>query len=152
MRTIYSLNENWGFIREEGTLEQIMTIPAEAVDLPHTWSNPDEQSNRKNCIPGAFWYVKYLDFDAKPGKKYFLEFEIVSLVTNVYVNGVHVIRHQGESCKFQADITSLLVNGDNLIAVEADNRNNGIPYPQTADFTFSGDIYRNATLIEMDAD
>ena len=64
----------------------------------------------------------------------------------VTLNGVEVARHDGGYSTFRADVTALLADSNELI-VEADNSKNDRVYPQKADFTFYGGIYRDVSLL-----
>ena len=59
---------------------------------------------------------------------------------------MEVARHDGGYSTFRADVTALLADSNELI-VEADNSKNDRVYPQKADFTFYGGIYRDVSLL-----
>ena len=58
-----------------------------------------------------------------------------------------MIRHEGGYSTFRTDITDYLKNVGNILKVNVDNRPNTRVYPQKADFTFYGGIYRDVNLI-----
>ena len=61
----------------------------------------------------------------------------------VYVNGEKVIYHEGGYSTFRADITGYCKEeGENLLVVNCDNSAKDSVYPQHADFTFYGGLYR----------
>ena len=64
----------------------------------------------------------------------------------VTLNGVEVASHNGGYSTFRADITTVL-GENNELTVEVDNSKNDRVYPQKADFTFYGGIYRDVTLL-----
>ncbi|RRD93651.1 beta-galactosidase [Clostridiales bacterium COT073_COT-073] len=147
-RLNHNLNSNWNFIKTAGNLQDILLLKGEPVNLPHTWNNLDGQDGGGDYIRNAFWYTRELSLSKSENKKYFLELEAASLIADIYINQNHVFRHQGGFSTFRVDITSYLENGLNLIAIQVDNRENEITYPQAADFTFFGGIYRSVSLIE----
>ena len=59
---------------------------------------------------------------------------------------MEVTRHDGGYSTFRTDVTALLADSNELI-VEADNSKNDRVYPQKADFTFYGGIYRDVSLL-----
>src|SRR5699024_6723650 len=66
----------------------------------------------------------------------------------VYVNDKQIIRHEGGFSTFRVDVTETLQKDrTNLIVVSADNSHQDNIYPQTADFTFSGGMYRDVKCI-----
>lgn len=119
------------------------------VSLPHTWNNLDGQDGGGDYFRGESIYAKVIDVAKKDDKDYYLELNGVSMIGRVYVNDKFVMEHMGGFSKFRMNITDILVNGINTIKVLVDNRPNDICYPQTADFTFYGGIYRDANLIEV---
>lgn len=149
MRQITSINANWIFIKENISVDNAMTAKGEKINIPHTWNNLDGQDGGGDYIRDKFWYHKELNIEIKKDKKYFIEFEGVSCIANVYVNNTHVGEHIGGFSTFRFDITDQLKNGQNTILVQADNTVNQKTYPQVADFTFFGGIYRNVNIIEV---
>ncbi len=63
----------------------------------------------------------------------------------VYLNGEKLAEHKGGYSTFRVDLTDHLKE-ENLLAISVDNRDNDTVYPQKADFTFYGGIYRDVTL------
>ena len=149
MRQITSINANWIFIKENISVDNAMTTKGEKINIPHTWNNLDGHDGGGDYIRDKFWYHKELNIEIKKDKKYFIEFEGVSCIANVYVNNTHVGEHIGGFSTFRFDITDQLKNGQNTILVQADNTVNQKTYPQVADFTFFGGIYRNVNIIEV---
>lgn len=153
MRTVYGLNEDWYFIRdykEEYLHKNTDLAEFKLVDVPHTWNDVDGACGfeffRGQCV-----YRRNIEFTEKMlSKRLFLEFEGVSLESDVYFNGEYLGHHAGGFSTFRYEITKLAKKGLNLLIVAADNRYNDTVYPLMADFTFYGGIYRNVNLIETD--
>ena len=140
MRSTTKLMKNWQFTGPDGK-----TV---AVDLPHTWNNIDGQDGGNDYWRGTCTYKTRFAapaFDAEP-QQVWLQFEGVNASAKVVLNGHEVMTHDGGYSTFRADITALL-NESNELTVDVDNSKNDRVYPQKADFTFYGGIYRDVTLI-----
>ena len=140
MRSTTKLMKNWQFTGPDGK-----TV---AVDLPHTWNNIDGQDGGNDYWRGTCTYKTRFAapaFDAET-QQVWLQFEGVNASAKVVLNGHEVMTHDGGYSTFRADITALL-NESNELTVDVDNSKNDRVYPQKADFTFYGGIYRDVTLI-----
>ena len=69
----------------------------------------------------------------------------------VELNGSEVGTHDGGYSTFRWDVTDLLQK-ENALTVHVDNSRNDRVYPQKADFTFYGGIYRDVNLILVNKD
>lgn len=138
MRTILSFNDNWSFTKEGRT---------EAVSLPHTWNAEDGQTGPALYYRGECLCTKQFP---KPqlteGQQVYLEFRGVNSSAKVLVNGKMAVTHDGGYSTFRANITELL-EAENEVQVYVDNSANDRVYPQRADFTFYGGIYRDVYMI-----
>lgn len=147
MRDIVFLMDDWKFIKKDVGAAQAAQFPGEMVCLPHTWNAMDGQDGGNDYYRGTCWYVKELE---RPGiledEEVWLEFCGVAMRAQVYVNGVFVKSHDGGYSTFRANITDKLQQ-KNIIAVAVDNSENREVYPQKADFTFYGGIYRDVKLL-----
>ena len=140
MRKIIKLMENWNFTGLGGQ--------ATRVTLPHTWNNKDGQDGGNDYWRGANSYdtvFRKPDFDQEKQCVY-LQFHGVNASAKVSLNGNVVCSHDGGYSTFRIDITELLEEENNLV-VEVDNSVNDKVYPQKADFTFYGGIYRDVELL-----
>ena len=140
MRSTTKLMKNWQFTGPDSK-----TVD---VDLPHTWNNIDGQDGGNDYWRGTCTYKTRFAapaFDAKT-QQVWLQFEGVNASAKVVLNGHEVMTHDGGYSTFRADITALL-NESNELTVDVDNSKNDRVYPQKADFTFYGGIYRDVTLI-----
>jgi len=138
MRKVIDFNNDWMFSAPDKK--------AKKVNLPHTWNGADGQDGGDDYLRTACTYSKQFD---KPvlvgGEKCLLVFRGVNSECDVTLNGVHLCRHEGGYSKFIVDVTDNL-REKNLLEVLVDNRPNDYVYPQKADFTFYGGIYRDVTL------
>ena len=140
MRSTTKLMKNWQFTGPDGKTA--------AVDLPHTWNNIDGQDGGNDYWRGTCIYKTRFAAPAfdKNTQQVWLQFEGVNASAKVTLNGVEAARHDGGYSTFRADVTALLADSNELI-VEADNSKNDRVYPQKADFTFYGGIYRDVSLL-----
>lgn len=146
MRKEISMNQGWLFAK---TTEPPKTLPTdwEAVDLPHTWNAVDGQDGGNDYWRGTAMYCKaFPKPELEAGGKAFLEINGASNIADVYVNGTKLGHHEGGYSTFRLDITSSLAE-ENLLCISVDNGVNDYVYPQKADFTFYGGLYRNVNLI-----
>ncbi|MBR3108634.1 MAG: glycoside hydrolase family 2 protein [Clostridia bacterium] len=151
MRTIISLNHKWVFRKGVSTPPTSLPRDWDFVNLPHTWNGIDGQDGGADFWRGTACYVKELAKAELPlGERYLLDFPAVNASADVYVNGKHLCHHDGGYSDFKVDITDALQE-QNLICVLADNSDNDRVYPQRADFTFYGGLYRGVYLIAVPA-
>ncbi|MBQ9782672.1 MAG: DUF4982 domain-containing protein, partial [Clostridia bacterium] len=78
--------------------------------------------------------------------KYFLEINGANSSSDVYVNGKLLAHHDGGYSTYRVDITGELKD-ENEIAIAVDNSPNEVVYPQMADFTFYGGLYRDVNIV-----
>lgn len=150
MRNVISLNENWLFAK---TAEVPAELPAdwERVELPHTWNAKDGQDGNNDYWRGTAMYCRSFEKPVlEPDGRAFIEVCGAANIAEVYVNGRKLIRHEGGYSAFRVDITDALLD-INLLCISADNSENDYVYPQKADFTFYGGLYRNVNLITTSA-
>ena len=152
MREIVNINFGWVFVKSNESLENLSFEKGEKINIPHTWNNLDGQDGGNNYYRGTCWYLKKLDaslFDSK--KVNYLEFKGVNSSAKVYLNGKLVKEHHGGYSTFRCNISDFLsFDKENILAVAVDNSENDFVYPQKADFTFYGGIYRDVNVIKVD--
>ena len=149
MRQIYPMNDNWAFQKNHNEVPKNFPDQWEMINIPHTWNGKDGQDGGNDYFRGTCCYVKQLQKEDLPkGQKYYLEINGANSSADVYVNGKHLAHHDGGYATWRVDITQALEE-DNTIAILVDNAPNEIVYPQTADFTFYGGLYRSVNLISV---
>lgn len=120
------------------------------VEIPHTWNGWDGQDGDSDYYRGKGVYTLELERpDVPKDFQLYLEFEGVNAVAEVYANGEKLAEHRGGYSSFRVNISDAFVEGRTLLAVVADNSHFEDVYPQSADFTFYGGIYRPVTLIAV---
>lgn len=139
MRKEILLNKNWMFYHPAASAAQ--------VDLPHTWNARDGQDGGNDYYRGTCRYEKEFTLPPLGAREcVYLEFRGVNASAKVILNGREMMTHDGGYSTFRCDITSALQK-QNLLTVEVDNSKNDRVYPQKADFTFYGGIYRDVKLL-----
>ena len=152
MREVIGLNQHWRFVEKNVSLEEARTHEGEAINIPHTWNALDGQDGGGDYVRSKYWYFKLFEAPKlQPGQKLFLQFNAVNSTATVYLNGKQIALHHGGYSRFRVEITEEIKDGENEIAVNVDNEPNEFVYPQTADFTFYGGIYRDVCLIKTEA-
>ena len=120
----------------------------EAVALPHTWNAFDGQDGGNDYWRGIATYQIDLPEPTK-GKKQYIELQGANHVATVYCNGRELGTHKGGFSTFRFDLTPAMKAQNNVLTVVVSNAISDI-YPQTADFTFYGGLYRDVNFIEVD--
>ena len=139
MRKEQLLNSDWLFRYHDGTESR--------VDVPHTWNNIDGQDGGNDYYRGTCVYEKtFYTPEHSENERVYIEFNGVNASAKVILNGAEIVTHDGGYSTFRADITDHLKEENHLV-VEVDNSVNDRVYPQKADFTFYGGIYRDVKLL-----
>lgn len=148
MRRIKTINQNWYFTKNQIDVTNTDISAMEQVTIPHTWNALDGQDGGSDYYRGRCYYAYELERPETKDEIY-LEFNAVSQTAEVFINGKSVAIHEGGFSIFRVNITKELKEGKNLLVVTADNGENDRTYPQFADFTFYGGIYRDVKLITV---
>lgn len=139
MRRVILFNENYVF-EKEGKKEN--------VTLPHTWNAVDGQS-ASDYYRGECTYTKSF---AKPelhaGEELYLEINGANSSSEVSLNGKALAAHDGGYSTYRVNLTNELLD-TNELQIKVDNSPNDHVYPQKADFTFYGGLYRDVKLITV---
>ena len=145
MRKILNVNENWQFYK--ATTISGNRDNGETINLPHTWNATDGQDGGNDYYRGTCLYVKkLLKSELEEGKLCYLEIQGANSSASVYLNGEKLASHDGGYSTWRVNLTPYLKD-ENELAIEVDNSPNDRVYPQMADFTFYGGLYRDVNLI-----
>jgi beta-galactosidase len=121
------------------------------LNLPHDWSieGPFDEKNptrgQGGFLPsGVSWYRKHFTVSEKDkSKKFFIEFDGVMGISDVWINGHHLGQRPSGYISFEYELTDLLNFGkDNVIAIKADTS----LQPASRWYTGAG-IYRHVRLV-----
>ena len=147
MRKIISLNEGWQFSKDCAAPAHNDSVVS--VNLPHSWNATDGQDGGNDYFRGSCLYTKKLVKSELPvADQYYLEICGANSSADVYVNGEHKAHHDGGYSTWRVNLTESF--GDECeVAIVVDNSPSEQVYPQMADFTFYGGLYRNVNLVAV---
>ena len=118
-----------------------------SVALPHTWNALDGQDGGADYWRGIGVYTIELP-EPTEGKKQYIELQGANHVATVYCNGRELGTHKGGFSTFRYDLTPAMQPEGNVLTVVVSNAKSDV-YPQSADFTFYGGLYRDVQFIEV---
>lgn len=143
MRKIILLDKNWTFYKNPDSTQ------GEEVSLPHTWNAVDGQDGGNDYYRGTCKYECHFSRpELETDGKAYLEFDGAAMTADIVINGTKAVHHEGGYGAFRADITQYLKD-ENKLEVYVDNSDNTKVYPQKADFTFYGGLYRMVKLVTV---
>ena len=146
MRNITLINANWLFSKEAKNAPATLPTDWTALNLPYTWNGEDGQDGGNDYYRGVCYFAKSLKADELPeGTVKYIQFDGVNSSCEVFFNGKSIVKHDGGYSTFRAKLEN--IKEENLLVVAVDNSANQRVYPQNADFTFYGGIYRDVKLI-----
>ena len=140
MRRSININENWRF--------RLPGQDAQQVNIPHTWNHLDGQDGGNDYLRTTAVYEKTFpmpDF-CPENEQVYLDFAGVNSEAEVILNGQLITCHEGGYSTFRGEITHFL-QAENTLTVRVNNAKNQQVYPQKADFTFYGGIYRDVQIL-----
>ena len=147
MRTVFNFNTGWAFAKDVKEAPAAMPESWETVDLPHTWNATDGQDGNNDYFRGSCCYTKQIVKAQLPvSDRYYLELRGANSSADVYLDGEKIAHHDGGYSTWRVDLTERLCEVS-LLSVVVDNAPNDHVYPQMADFTFYGGLYRNVSII-----
>ena len=146
MRHIIDFSSDWSFSKEASAFDKLPHV-YEKVDLPHTWNAKDGQDGGGDYYRGKCVYAKYISKSSLPSADaYYLEICGANSSAEVYINGECIASHHGGYSAWRINITEHL-SDKSLLVIAVDNSPNDHVYPQMADFTFYGGLYRDVNII-----
>ena len=138
MRREILLNDAWEFTIKD---------QKEVVNLPHSWNGKDGQDGGNDYLRDVGTYRKIFKRpEMKEDEVLSIQFDGANSVCDVILNGVQLGHHEGGYSRFTFDVKEPLQEENELI-VKVDNRADPRIYPDAADFTFYGGIYRDVNLV-----
>ena len=134
-------------VKEAENAEDAASKEGTTISLPHTWNAVDGQDGGNDYHRGTCWYVtKFQKPEFEAESQVYVEFLGASVIADVYLNGEAVAHHEGGYSTFRVNLTDKLQE-ENVLTVALNNADNNYVYPQKADFTFYGGLYRMVNLI-----
>ena len=147
MRTIVNINRKWAFSKEATAVPTEINKAWNFVNLPHSWNAIDGQDGDSDYWRGTAYYAHELSKEDLPeAERYYIEIKGANSSADLYVGGKHIMHHDGGYSTWRADITEY-IGAKTFIALAVDNAPNDKVYPQVADFTFYGGLYRDVNII-----
>jgi beta-glucosidase len=117
------------------------------LDVPGDWNH---QEPGLWWYEGTVWYSRHFQAVREEGKRRILYFAGVSLRCEVWLNGTKVASHEGSFTPFQADVTDVLKEGDNFLAVRVNNNRRADAIPAMSfDWWNYGGITREVMLLSV---
>ncbi len=151
MRTVTNINKNWAFSLECTKCPEVYPADWKVLDLPFTWNEKDGQDGGNDYLRTKGYFVKSLTKEELTlNTVTYIEFQAVNSTAEVFFNGKQLTTHHGGYSAFRVKIDGADIKEENLLVVTADNSPNDFVYPQMADFTFYGGIYRDVNIISVD--
>ena len=147
MRTITNINRKWAFTKQTTEIPASIDSKWDFVSLPHTWNALDGQDGGNDFFRGTAIYAKELDKEELPeAERYYIEIKGANSSADLYVGGKLMAHHDGGYSTWRCDITEQ-IGLKTMIVLAVDNAPNDRVYPQMADFTFYGGLYRDVNII-----
>ena len=149
MREIINLNRKWAFAKHEDAVPQSMPERWTFVNIPYSWNDIDGQDGDSDYYRGTAYFAKTIEkYDLPEADKYYLEINGANSSATVYWNNKKMATHDGGYSTWRVDVTNVM-EAQNFVVIEVNNAANDYVYPQNADFTFYGGIYRDVNLIAV---
>lgn len=119
---------------------------SQTLNVPGDWNS---QRPELKYFEGTVWYKREFKYDKKEERRVFLNFGAVSYLSEIYLNGEKIGRHEGGFTSFSFDVTDRIKKGNNLLIVKVNNerRVDAIP-ARKFDWWNYGGITRSVTLTE----
>ncbi len=147
MRNIINFNRKWAFTKQANEIPTAMPADWNFVNLPHSWNAIDGQDGDNDYFRGTAYYAKAFNkMDLPEAQQYYLEIKGANSSADVYLNGKKLAHHDGGYSTWRVNLTDALEPA-NLLVISVDNSANDKVYPQMADFTFYGGLYRDVNII-----
>ena len=148
MRKVININKGWLFSKDCSLDKKVLPLENyENIDLPHTWNATDGQDGGADYYRGTcLYFKKFSREELLENECCYLEIRGANSSSVVYLNGEELFKHDGGYSTFRVDLTSK-ISDENILVISVDNSENNYVYPQTADFTFYGGLYRDVNLI-----
>ena len=114
------------------------------VPVPGVWNKYGE---RYDLYEGVGWFAREFSLPALPsGATCWLRLGGVNYLCEVYVNGQLAGTHEGGYTEFSLEVSSLVQEGRNVVAVRVDNRSLNMKLPPVLGYFNYGGIHRDMTL------
>lgn len=115
------------------------------LNVPSDWNS---QIPELKYYEGTMWYTRKFEINKKSDENLFLYFGAVNYRCRVYLNGTLIGSHEGGFTPFQFNVTNVVKEGGNFLAVEVDNTRTADAIPALSfDWWNYGGITRDVMLV-----
>lgn len=148
MRNVKIINPDWRFSLTAPSVPSSFPEEWDKIDLPYTWNGDDGQDGGNDYLRTKGFFAKKLGREELTENEVcYIQLDGVNSSAEVFFNGKKLCVHHGGYSTFRVKIDRDLIRDENLLVITADNTPNDFVYPQVADFTFYGGIYRDVSII-----
>ena len=149
MRQLTNINCKWSFSKQATQIPTSIDPQWDFVNLPHSFNAIDGQDGGNDYFRGTAYYAKTLcKTDFPEADCHYLEIKGANSSADVYLNGKHLAHHDGGYSTWRVNLSDSLEQ-ENLLVIAVDNAPNETVYPQMADFTFYGGLYRDVNILSV---
>ena len=149
MRQILNVNAGWLFSKEATAVPAALPTNWESVQLPHSWNGQDGQDGGNDYYRGTAYYARTIVKAELPAAdRWYLEVQGANASADVYLDGAKLAHHDGGYSAWRVDLTDSL-KAESLLVIAVNNAPSETVYPQMADFTFYGGLYRDVNIIAV---
>ena len=147
MRKIININNEWVFTKNHVEVPATLPTDWENVNVPHCWNNVDGQDGGNDYYRSTCYYAKEINLaDLEKADEYYIEIQGANSSATLYLNGEELCVHHGGYSTWRVNLTKHLKE-NNLLVIAVNNEENNYVYPQRADFTFYGGLYRDVNIV-----
>ncbi|MFF5380951.1 glycoside hydrolase family 2 protein [Pedobacter suwonensis] len=115
------------------------------LNVPSDWNS---QLPELKYYEGTVWYARHFDAPKTDHERLFIYFAAVSYRCKVYLNGKEIAQHEGGFTPFQVEVTDLVKQSDNFLALEVNNTRTADAIPaKSFDWWNYGGITRDVMLV-----
>jgi beta-galactosidase/beta-glucuronidase len=136
-----NLNGEWRFAFDDGDVglaegwQNLTAVGLEGARFDRTITVPFcFQSKLSGVGERAFhdvvWYARTFEHPPSADERLLLHFGAVDYRATVWVNGAHVVSHEGGHTPFTADVTHALLEGENVVIVRAEDPSRDVTIPR----------------------
>lgn len=137
--SVILLNDNWSFHKENEN--------AETISIPHTYNAVDGQNGTSMWRGKGFYTNEFTLTESDLEQDIYLEVGAASMISIVSINNQKIHTNTCPYSLYRVALNDFVSSGINRITIVTDNSPTDAVYPQMADFSFYGGLYRNVRII-----
>lgn len=142
------LNNDWRFGTWDDSCRTVYDATLSPVRLPHTVKEVPLHNADPSMYAGEFVYQRRLNVHKEEGMSFILHVDGAAHQAQVYLNGTLLGSHHCGYTAFAIDLTKALKDGDNLLTIRLDTREDPSipPFGFVIDYLCYGGLYRDVWL------